>query len=174
MRAVTLMIAMSLDGYIADRAGGVAWLPEEGQEGPDSYGAFIRDIDTVVMGWNTYRQVVTELSPGQWPYEGLDCLVATHRQLPPRPGVRFFSRDLAAEVRRLKRGSGKGIWVCGGADVVRQLLAADLIDRLDLSVVPVALGDGIRLFPRAGRAMPLRLESASAAGSLVRLVYSRA
>ena len=171
MRAVTLMIAMSLDGYIADRTGGVAWLPEEG---PDSCGAFIRGIDRVVMGWNTYRQVVTELSPGQWPYEGLDCLAATHRQLPPRPGVRFFSGDLAAEVRRLKRGSGKGIWVCGGADVVRQLLAADLIDRLDLSVVPVALGDGIRLFLRAGRAMSLRLESASAAGSLVRLVYSRA
>ena len=75
----------------------------------------------------------------------------------------------------LKRGVREGdLGLRACADVVRQLLAADLIDRLDLSVVPVALGDGIRLFPRAGRAMPLRLESASAAGSLVRLVYSRA
>ena len=173
MRTVTLMMAVSLDGYIADPAGGIAWLPEEEREGPDSYGAFIRGIDTVVMGWNTYHQVVTELSPNQWPYEGLECLVATHRRPPPRPGVRFFSGDLPEEMARLKRLPGRGIWICGGADVVRQLLAADLIDRLDLSVAPTALGDGIRLFPRMERPLSLRLEAVSAAGSLARLVYWR-
>ena len=173
MRTVTLMIAMSLDGYIADRDGGVSWLPEEELEGPDSYGAFIQGIDTVVMGWNTYHQVTTELSPGQWPYQGLECLVATHRTLPPRPGVRFFSGDLAEEVRRLTELPGRGIWVCGGAEVVRQLLAADLIDCLDLSAVPVMLGDGIRLFPPAGRPLPLRLLSAAPSGSAARLVYRR-
>ncbi len=73
MRNVILFIAMSLDGYIADRQGGVEWLCGEdaNAEMPDTYGTFVRDIDTVVMGWNTYHQIVTELSPNDWIYRGM-------------------------------------------------------------------------------------------------------
>ena len=65
MRKVTLFIAMSLDGYIADRNGSVDWLAgqEPDYDDMESYHEFIKDIDTVVMGWNTYHQVATELSP---------------------------------------------------------------------------------------------------------------
>ena len=65
MREVVLFIAMSLDGYIADEQGGVEWLrgQDPGAADPDSYADFIRDVDTVVMGWNTYHQIMTELSP---------------------------------------------------------------------------------------------------------------
>ena len=171
-RRVILMIAASLDGYIADRGGGVSWLPEgEAESGSET--TFMGGIDTVVMGWNTYRQVVTELSPGQWPYEGLTCWVATHRSPQPRPGVHFFSGDLARQVRRLREQQGRGIWVCGGADVIRQLLEADLIDRLEIFVIPVLLGGGIRLFPELEHPLALELESAGAAGGMARLVYQR-
>lgn len=65
MRKVSLYIAMSLDGYIADRNGSVDWL--NGQDGDteniDTYSTFIKDMDTVIMGWNTYHQITTELSP---------------------------------------------------------------------------------------------------------------
>lgn len=85
MRDVILFIAMSLDGYIADRQGGVAWLcgEEADADMPDTYGTFVRDIDTVIMGWNTYHQIVTELSPNDWVYKGLDCHVLTHRTVAP-------------------------------------------------------------------------------------------
>lgn len=75
MRSVILYIAMSLDGYIADREGGVDWLAgqEPGQDMPDSYNTLLERIDTVLLGWNTYHQLTTQLSPEQWPYEGLDC-----------------------------------------------------------------------------------------------------
>ena len=65
MRKVILYIAMSLDGYIADKNGGVDWLSGQGAEGAEegTYSEFIKGIDTVVMGWNTYVQVNTELSP---------------------------------------------------------------------------------------------------------------
>ena len=65
MRKVSLFIAMSLDGYIADNKGGVDWLEGQGDnnENMDSYSEFVKNIDTVVMGWNTYYQVATELSP---------------------------------------------------------------------------------------------------------------
>ena len=70
MRKVTLFIAMSLDGYIADSKGKVDWLEgqDENVESPDIYGEFIKDIDTVIMGRNTYDQIVTELSPDDWVY----------------------------------------------------------------------------------------------------------
>ena len=58
MRKTILYIAMSLDGYIADENGGVAWLAgqDAGEENADTYSEFIKRIDTVVMGWNTYAQ----------------------------------------------------------------------------------------------------------------------
>ena len=61
MRKVTLFIAMSLDGYIADKDGGVDWLngQEENGENTDTYSEFIKTIDTIIMGWNTYHQVST-------------------------------------------------------------------------------------------------------------------
>ena len=70
MRKVILYIAMSLDGYIADQNGNVDWLNEydsdENVEGTDSYSLFLDKVDTVIIGYNTYHQIVTELSPEQW------------------------------------------------------------------------------------------------------------
>ena len=59
MRDVTLFIAMSLDGYAADAEGGVDWLQGQasGRDDMSSYHGFIKGVDTVVMGWNTYHQI---------------------------------------------------------------------------------------------------------------------
>lgn len=82
MGKIILYLAMSVDGYIADEQGGVGWLGGDGSEpdAPGSYPAFYETVDTMVMGWTTYRQIVTELSPDSWPYEGRPCYVVTHRQ----------------------------------------------------------------------------------------------
>ena len=174
MREVILYIAKSLDGYIADKQGKVDWLSGQNPESqePDSYSSFLQEIDTVIMGWNTYHQVVTELSPNQWPYEGLECLVATHRRPPPRPGVRFFSGDLPEEVARLKRLLGRGIWICGGAAVVQPLIRENLIVRYDISIIPTILGGGIPLFPDGMVEKRLHLTYTENANGIVRLVYA--
>ena len=84
MRKVILYIAMSLDGYIADQNGNVDWLNEydsdEDVEGTDSYSLFLDKVDTVIIGYNTYHQIVTELSPEQWVYKGLKSYVITHNK----------------------------------------------------------------------------------------------
>lgn len=174
-RRVTLFLAVSLDGFLADRQGGVDWLAgqEAGQDDLETYEAFIREIDTVLMGWNTYRQITAALSPGEWPYEGLQCYVLTHRQPQPRPGVCFVKQDACALVRQLKEQPGKGIWICGGADLAGQLMRENAIDRYHLSVIPTLLGDGIRLFGPLARPLPLRLVDTCRYNGIVDLVYER-
>lgn len=174
MRRVTLFIAMSLDGYIADRSGGVDWLTGTGTEEPDSYAEFIQGIDTVIMGGNTYRQIITQLSPDTWPYPDLDSYVVTRRSAPSWSSqIHLTSESPCALVRRLREQPGKGIWICGGAALARQLMADDLIDRYHLSIIPTLLGDGIPLFAPGGRALPLQLIRTQSYNGITDLIYER-
>lgn len=174
MRSVILYIAMSLDGYIADRAGGVGWLTgqEPGPDMPDSYNALLERIDTVLLGWNTYHQLVTELSPDRWVYEGLDCYVFTHRALPPVEGIAFTAENPCSLVRRLKARPGKDIWLCGGAALAQALAAAGLIDRYEITVIPTLLGGGAPLFGTLAEEQQLRLLHTGTFNGMVELVYA--
>lgn len=175
MRKVVLFIAMSLDGYIADRDGGVDWLAGQDPQAEtlDAYSAFIEDVDTVVMGWNTYHQVAAELSPEKWVYGDLTSYVVTHRELDATEQIVFTGRDPCALVEDLRRGPGRDIWICGGASIVRQLAAADLIDEYDISVIPTLLGDGVPLFGPAGRRQELTLTGLQSSNGITRLIYRR-
>lgn len=99
--------------------GSGGWLGGDGSEpdAPGSYPAFLNTVDAIIMGWTTYHQLVTELSPGVWPYEGLHCYVATYRQKDDQKGIFFWDRDLPALVDRLKAEYTGNIWICGGASV---------------------------------------------------------
>ena len=176
-RKVILYLAMSLDGFIADKNGGVGWMDlannGEAFEGDYGYAAFSAEVDTVLMGMTTYRQITQELSPGAWPYVGMECQVFTHGAPPPDANAVFTSEDPAEAVRRLKARSGRNIWVCGGAQLARRMMALDLIDVYQLSVMPVILGGGVRLFPPEGPALPLRLTRHTVCNGVVELVYVR-
>lgn len=175
MRKVTLFIAMSLDGYIADANGGVDWL--DGQdadvENPDVYSEFVKDIDTVLMGWNTYNQVVTELSPTEWVYSDFTTYVITHRQCEPSESIQFTSENPVELLKKLKAQDGKGIWICGGANLIQQLMQADCIDQYYISVIPTLLGGGIRLFCDLEKEMNLRLCKTQTYNGITDLVYVR-
>lgn len=120
MRRTVLYISMSLDGCLARPDGDVSWLAGQDPDDPDpgTYPAFLSTVDTVAMGWTTYHQVVTQLSPDSWPYRGLDCYVLTHRPLPPQTEkIQAFSGPAHQLVEQLKREpAGRDIWICGGAD----------------------------------------------------------
>lgn len=166
---------MSLDGYIADRQGSVGWLCGEDTDAeiPDTYGMFVREVDTVIMGWKTYHQIITELSPHEWVYKGLDCHVLTHQTVAPKEGVCFTDESPCELVKRLQRSTGKGIWICGGADIVRQLMNGELIDTFYISVIPILLGGGIRLFNALERPVNLQLVQTQHYNGIVEMVYNR-
>ena len=176
MRKVHLFIAMSLDGCIADPQGGVDWLQGQGPAAatdPDPYENFIQNIDTIVMGWNTYHQILTQLSPDVWPYPDQTTYVVTHRDCPDTPLVRFVQGDPVHLVNMLRQQPGKDIWICGGAQLVRTLVDADWIDRYYITVVPTLLGGGVRLFDPLHRTQELELLFTQTYNGMVDLVYQR-
>jgi dihydrofolate reductase len=165
---------MSLDGYIARADGSLDWLSVVEREGEDyGYRAFVDGIDTLVMGRKTYDTV---LGFDEWPFAGKRCIVLTHaRPTSPRADEEFASGAPAALLEQLGGQGVRRVYVDGGA-VIRQFLAAGLVDDLTLSVIPVILGGGIRLFdadPRGGAsAAVLRLTSArNFESGLVQLRY---
>lgn len=111
MRNVTLFIAMSLDGYIAKKDGSVDWLQGQETEQDDmvSYQEFIQDVDTVIMGWNTYHQIITELSPERWLYEHLESYIFTHRKLIGKENIHFIQGDICESILHMKRQEGKDL-----------------------------------------------------------------
>lgn len=173
MRNAVLFIAMSLDGYIADRNGGVDWLTGQSDDAEtiDVYSQFVKDIDTILMGWNTYHQITTALSPTKWVYEDFTTYVITHKQLDSSEQIRFTSENPAALLKKLKSGSGKDIWICGGANLARQLMRDNLIDQYYISVIPTLLGSGIRLFEHVNREIKLKLCKTQTYNGITDLVY---
>ena len=118
---ISLFIAMSLDGYIADNKGSVNWLVGQSNEDNDidSYSEFVKDIDTVIMGWNTYHQIVTELSPDEWVYDDFTTYVVTHNSQISSDKIHFTDKNPVELVRKLRKENGKGIWICGGANLIQ-------------------------------------------------------
>ena len=175
MRKVILFIAMSLDGYIADANGGVDWLNGQSSEaeGEDTYSEFIKDIDTVVMGWTTYHQVRTELSPSEWVYDDLTSYVVTHREQSSTENIKFVHEPPGELIRRLREEKGKDIWICGGASIVQQLMRDGLIDRFHISIIPTLLGSGIRLFEPLEQETRLNLVHSQNSNGITELVYEK-
>jgi dihydrofolate reductase len=144
---VSVFLGLSLDGYIAGPGGDLSFLETVATDPPEDTGFddLLRATDALVMGRNSYETVAAFVP---WPYEGKRTIVLTHRPLAARAGVETRSGALAEILDSLGADEVSHVYLDGG-DVVRQALAADLIDRLTLSWVPVVLGGGVRLFDGA-------------------------
>lgn len=179
MRKISLFIAMSLDGYIADSKGGVDWLngqdndEDNDDENIDTYSEFAKTIDTILMGWNTYHQVVTELSSKEWGYNEFTTYVITHNEHTSSENIRFVNINPVDLVKKLKEKKGKDIWICGGANLVQQLVNEDLIDYYYITVIPTLLGSGIRLFENTKHEIKLRLLNTQSYNGMTDLIYTR-
>ena len=143
-------IATSIDGFIADRDGGLDWLFEIPNPSGSDFGfaEFIERVDAILMGRTTFEKVLTF---GKWPYE-IPVVVpsTTMRATPARftgePGsVTFVKGEPADIVSELAARGLENLYIDGG-DTIHRFLAADLIDELIITRIPVILGTGIPLF----------------------------
>lgn len=171
----SVFIATSLDGYIADESGGVDWLtrPEYGAADSSGFGynEFIADIDAVLMGRNSFEKILTF---GEWPFE-LPVVVLTSRALEVpaqlRGRVVTSSGPPAEVVARLAERGLTRLYVDGGITIQR-FLAASLIERLVITIIPVLLGGGIPLFGELSEHVHLELASVNSfPNGFVQVVY---
>lgn len=174
-RKLILYISMSLDGFIATPEDDLSWLSIVEQAGEDyGYTALNDRVDTYIVGRRTY-DVVLQLTGGVFPHAGHHtCYIITREPREAENGVSFYSGDLAELIHRLKQEEGKDIYCDGGGEIVKLLMEKNLIDEYIISIIPIILGDGKRLFkggvPRINiQAMPTK----QFASGLVQLHYVR-
>lgn len=168
-RKTILYVAASLDGFIADQEGGIGWLEEYAGHGDYGYQAFLESVDTIVMGRTTYDQVLTF---GAWPYAGKQCYVFTHHARETHVGVTFVDGSPAALIEQLHQREGKSIWLVGGAELVQEFIREGLVDELILSIIPVVLGDGIRLFGQTCPRISMTLIDSTRYDQVLQLRYA--
>lgn len=145
MRKVILYIAMSLDGFIAKTDGDLSFLSAVEQPGEDyGYSAFMESVDTVILGRKTYDKILSMVS--ELAYGDREIFVLTRNLKPETNPITFYSGSLSKLISKLKNKDGGNIFCDGGAETVLRFLQNDLFDELIVSIIPVLLGDGIRLF----------------------------
>jgi dihydrofolate reductase len=159
-RKVIVHIAASADGYIARPDGDIDWLTS--RPAPNGfYGmdAFIKSIDTTVLGRKTYEESL-RLGATFDAKKGRTVVFSRSAAPADSPeGVEFVSGAIGEFVRRLREQRGKDIWLMGGGDLIASFLDEHAIDEFVVSVVPVFIGDGIPLIARRHRHVLLDLQS---------------
>ncbi|WP_458460462.1 dihydrofolate reductase family protein [Paenibacillus sp.] len=165
-----LYIAMSLDGYIARLDGSVDWLFDVEGDGEDNgYAAFYQTIGSVVMGRNTYEEVLT-LSE-EFPYADRPTYVLSRSEQPPAPHVHFTTESLETLLPRLKQTSDGNVWIVGGGKLVQAVMENKLLDEIEVAIIPKILGEGIPLFPTGTVPSQFRMIRTQTLGQIISIRY---
>ena len=170
MRKFIAYLATSADGFIARPDGDVTWLDRPRPD--DDYGmpAFLRSVDTVLMGRMTWE---AGQKLGGSVVEGKRNIVLS-RTLPSYgcPGATVENVEPAIFAEKLRSEKGGNVWLMGGANVFGSFLHADALDELIIHVVPVLIGTGISLVgPKATQAELTLRSTRRFADGVVRLHY---
>lgn len=173
-RPLVANLAISLDGYIARLDGSYDWIVGQNDTRYDTEKqfdneGFFKSCDTVVMGHKSYLEVDIKDIPD---HEHKTFLIAS-RTSKINQDKRLFSSDIFTDIRRLKEQEGGPIWLFGGADLVDQCLAENLVDELIIGIIPTILGQGKRLFHHNLPELPLTLIDSTVTDGIAMLHYVR-
>jgi dihydrofolate reductase len=144
----SVFIATSLDGYIADRNGGIEWLhsipnPDNNDMG---YAEFNNRIDALVMGRTTFETVIGFDVP--WPYNKPVFVLSNKlKEIPESHKDKAFlvNGTLTGILEQIHEKGYRRLYIDGGT-TIRNFLKEDLIDEMVLTTIPILLGGGSSLF----------------------------
>lgn len=167
-----VFIATSLDGFIADKKGGIDWLdifPAINQV-DTGYGAFMAQIDALLMGRNTFETVCS--FDIEWPYDKpVFVLSNTLKQIPQplQDKAKLVSGPLEEVLEKIHQQGYHRLYIDGGK-TIQSFLKEDLIDEMIITTIPFVLGGGIPLFSELPN--PLLFECVSSQTFLGKIVQS--
>ena len=165
-----LYIAASLDGYIATNEESLDWLFEVEGDGDNGYGDFIKDIDCIILGRKTYDWIIKQ-EKGNFPYKKEKCYVFSNRK-ENLQFVEVINEDIKTFIKRT-RNEYENIWIVGGGEIIKQYLELDEIDEFRITIAPVLLGKGIKLFHEINKKIKLKLVEVNKRNQFVELTYKR-
>jgi dihydrofolate reductase len=147
-------VASSLDGFLADRDGGIAWLaPFEGTGEDYGFATFARSVDAAIVGRRTYEQM---LRFPEWPHPDWPTWVCSRTNPPAeRSDVHVTSAAPEALLDELHRAGHRRVWLVGGGMLAGAFRERGLLDEVILSLIPVLLGSGLPVFGGTGPQQPL-------------------
>ena len=155
MGKIFTSIAVSLDGYIASKSGDVSWLNDSMAQGEDyGFEENMKRTGTFIMGANTYKEM---LRSGMAGGKERTYVITKERNLKKGSRTQFFDGDLKELAEKVRSETDKDIYVWGGGDVITQFIDLDLLDELNIAVIPILLGDGVPLFGKFSNLKKLRL-----------------
>ena len=158
MKRLRYAVATSLDGYIAGPKGEADWIVMD----PDvDFGSIFNEFDTLVMGRRTFT-AMGDTGDGEFggPFRGMKIVVVSRTLDKQRyPKATIVSENLKDAIAAMKQEPGKDIWLFGGGHLFQSLLDLDLVDTVEVAVIPVLLGQGIPLLPGAAKRAQLVLTS---------------
>lgn len=156
-RKVILFIAMSLDGFIARPNDDLDWLNVVTKAGEDyGYSAFTQTVDTILLGRRTYEKVLSLVE--KYPHNNKTTYVITRTTQPNQENIVFYTKSINNLICELKQQTGENIYCDGGAMLSQTLIREKLIDEMIISIIPILLGEGIRLFDNDSNIKHLKLK----------------
>ena len=152
---ISVFCGVSVDGFLARPDHSLDFLDTGGQE-PHGFEEFYDSVDIIVIGRKTFEVVLTF---GGWPYGKKPAVVLSSGELnfsSVKGGVvEQMSGEPSEIVAKLKDRGFKHAYVDGGI-TIQSFLAADLVDRMVITRVPLLIGAGIPLFGPVPRDISLR------------------
>ncbi|WP_125589812.1 dihydrofolate reductase family protein [Companilactobacillus jidongensis] len=170
MRKVIFYGAISLDGYLADKDYSLDWLFKYNDQKimEESYQPFFKQVDTIIMGRQTYDDLM-QMSE-EFPYPNTEVFVLSHREINSEY-VKQTDKTIAELVKELKETTGKDIWIVGGGQLVSSLIEQNLIDTLQIQITPDLLGSGVKLFQHMNHTSNFKTIFAKQYGELIDVKY---
>jgi dihydrofolate reductase len=155
----SVFIGASLDGYIADKNGGLEWLDSipNPENNPLGYVPFMKNIDALVMGRTTFETVCA--FDVEWPYtKPVFVLSTTLDQIPSKYSNKVFlvKGSLTEILEQIHTKGYHRLYIDGGA-TIQGFLKEDLIDELIITTIPILLGGGSPLFSNLPKHLKLEL-----------------
>lgn len=144
-RKIILNLAVSLDGYIAEKDGGFEWIVGHGDNKLDTekafdFNEFLDGIDIVVMGRNSAEMGFFN------DYQDKTVYIATSEEIEDRDNLKFIKEDIVETILKEREKEGKDIYLFGGGILIDEFIKRDVIDEFIIATIPTILGEGIPLF----------------------------